>query len=79
MNESTVSTSRKHHGTFDELIEKVEAAGGIIVSTEIGDNKHVIRTLDGVVLNWWESTGTVNPQGNPKLWRILMERMNGEI
>jgi predicted nucleotide-binding protein len=54
---------KKYRGKLDELKALLEAAA--IKGTWKDDDrgKHAFRTEDGVLLNWWPSTGTLNLQG----------------
>lgn len=53
----------KHKGSFEDLKTMVRGVGREIVSAGPSGNAHQIKTEDGAILNWFESTGTVQFQG----------------
>lgn len=53
----------KHKGTFEDLKTMVRAIGRDIVQSGMSGTAHQIKTSDGAVVNWYESTGTVQFQG----------------
>lgn len=62
----------KFTGTFDLLKSKLESLNG--EWDESQPNKKVLR-LDGGVLNWYESTGTINTQGKSPGKELLEEKV----
>lgn len=54
---------RKFFGTIEGLKSLIEAAGIRGEWDHNGLGKHSFRCENGGVLNWWPSTGTINPQG----------------
>jgi hypothetical protein len=62
----------KYHGTIDELKSLVSSTGIPGEWHASMGGKHIFRTLDGGVLNWWPN-GTVQFQGKPDA-RALLER-----
>ena len=55
----------KFHGDFNELKSLVAELGYAGQWTE-ENGKNIFRSEDGAILNWWESTGTLLPQGVPQ-------------
>lgn len=53
----------KHKGTFEDLKTNVRAVGREITQSGPSGSALQIKTSDGAVLNWYESTGTVQFQG----------------
>lgn len=53
----------KHKGTFEDLQTMVRGVGCEITFAGMSGNAHQIKTQDGAILNWYESTGTVQFQG----------------
>ena len=53
----------KHKGTFEDLKTLVRGVGREITHSGPSGSAHQIKTEDGAVLNWFESTGTVQFQG----------------
>jgi predicted nucleotide-binding protein len=53
----------KHKGSFEDLKIMVRGVGREITSAGMSGNAHQIKTEDGAILNWYESTGTVQFQG----------------
>lgn len=53
----------KHKGTFEDLKTMVRAVGREITQSGPSGSAHQIKTSEGAVLNWYESTGTVQFQG----------------
>lgn len=53
----------KFKGTQETLIEKIQSLGYQIEAKVAGSGLQV-RTLDGAVLNWYPTTGTINFQGD---------------
>ena len=53
----------KHEGTFDDLQAIVRAVGFEIDAVEDKGNQKQIRTRDGAILNWFESTKSLQFQG----------------
>ncbi len=56
----------KHKGSFEDLKTMVRGVGREIMSAEPSGNAYQIKTEDGAILNWYESTGTVQFQGKPE-------------
>lgn len=52
---------RKFNGTIDELKNKVKDIPG---KWTFQSGKHVFRSADGGIINWWESNKTIQVQGN---------------
>ncbi len=61
----------KHKGSFEDLKTLVRAVGREITSSDSTGNAHQIKTGDGAVVNWYESTGTVQFQGAPEAKKKL--------
>lgn len=53
----------KHKGTFEDLKTMVRAVGREITQSGPSGSAQQIKTSDGAVINWYESTGTVQFQG----------------
>lgn len=53
----------KFHGTYEELQALVAAAGYDGAWSDTGNGQKQFRTKAGAVLNWWESSGTLQFQG----------------
>ncbi len=53
----------KHKGTFEDLKTMVRAIGRDITQSGLSGTAQQIKTSDGAVINWYESTGTVQFQG----------------
>lgn len=53
----------KHKGTFEDLKTMVRAIGRDITQSGPSGTALQIKTSDGAVINWYESTGTVQFQG----------------
>jgi predicted nucleotide-binding protein len=53
----------KHKGSFEDLKTMVRAVGREIAQSGTSGNAQQIRTTDGAIVNWFESTGTVQFQG----------------
>ncbi len=62
--------AEKFNGTFDELKQRIERHE-IVGDWDDDGNKHSFRSNDGGVLNWWQSTGTLQIQGRPEASRRL--------
>lgn len=56
----------KHKGSFEDLKTMVRGVGREIASAGLSGNAYQIKTEDGAILNWYESTGTVQFQGKPE-------------
>lgn len=56
----------KHKGSFEDLLTMVRGVGREVVSSGLSGNAYQIKTEDGAILNWYESTGTVQFQGKPE-------------
>ena len=56
----------KHKGSFEDLKTMVKGIGRTITSAGLSGNAYQIKTEDGAILNWYESTGTVQFQGKPE-------------
>lgn len=61
----------KHKGTFEDLKTLVRGVGREITYSGPSGSAHQIKTEDGAVLNWFESTGTVQFQGAPEAKKKL--------
>ncbi|WP_375675432.1 TIR domain-containing protein [Bartonella sp. CL100XZDX] len=57
----------KYSGTFEDLKDIVKTAGYKIIETKFlslnSSKGYQIKTSEGGVINWYESTGTINVQG----------------
>lgn len=53
----------KHKGSFEDLKTMVRGVGREISSAGPSGNAYQIKTEDGAILNWYDSTGTVQFQG----------------
>lgn len=53
----------KHHGTFEDLKTMVSGVGREIIQSGPSGTAQQIKTSDGAVINWYETTGTVQFQG----------------
>lgn len=62
----------KFTGTFEDLKSKLQPLSGMWDDSQ--PNKKVLR-LDGGVLNWYESTGTINTQGKSPGKEFLDEQV----
>lgn len=58
--------SNTFEGTIEELQSLVKTAGLRGKWEDDGQGKHTFRSVDGGVLNWWPSKGTVQLQGQDK-------------
>jgi hypothetical protein len=59
--------SRKFRGSYDKLRKCVARTRFYGAWRELPNSQRQYRTGDGAVLNWWESSGTINFQGtDPK-------------
>jgi predicted nucleotide-binding protein len=69
--------AERFDGTLEELKHRIEMSsiGG---GWEAEGPKHTFRSTDGGVLNWWESTGTLQIQGRPEASRRLKNAVVGE-
>ena len=56
----------KHTGSFEDLKAIVRNVGFVIDVAEQRGNAKQIRTRDGAIVNWFESTGTLLFQGKLK-------------
>ena len=56
----------KHKGSFEDLKTMVRGVGREITSAGSSGSAYQIKTEDGAILNWYESTGTVQFQGKPE-------------
>jgi predicted nucleotide-binding protein len=56
----------KHEGTIEELQTLLKTAGLKGKWEDDGQGKHTFRSSDGGVLNFWQSKGTVQIQGQEK-------------
>lgn len=56
----------KHDGSLDDLKTVVEGCGFTISDEKPHGNGHQLVTQQGVIVNWWPSTGKVSIQGNPQ-------------
>ncbi|HHW4679560.1 MAG TPA: TIR domain-containing protein [Xylella sp.] len=53
----------KHNGTFEDLKMIVRSTGREITQSGPSGTTQQIKTSDGAVINWYESTGTIQFQG----------------
>lgn len=66
----------RHLGTLDELKAKfADIQGGW---SEDGSGKHTFRSVEGGVLNWWPSKGTILVQGQDPGKTILELALSGD-
>jgi predicted nucleotide-binding protein len=65
----------KHTGSFDDLQAIVRAVGFIIDESDDKGNCKQIRIRDGAIVNWFESTGTLQFQGK----KIAKEKLENAI
>ncbi|WP_375655765.1 TIR domain-containing protein [Bartonella sp. MR63HLJHH] len=67
----------KYSGTFEDLKDIVKTAGYKIIeikSLSLNSSKgYQIKTSEGGVINWYESTGTINVQGKENIKQKLIE------
>lgn len=56
---------KKFKGSFEALKIVVDATGASGEWRD-QDNHHQFRANDGAILNWWESSGTIQFQGPPE-------------
>lgn len=56
-------TKKNFEGTIDSLKSVIEASHVRGKWSADGQGKHTFKSQDGGVLNWWESTGTIQLQG----------------
>ncbi len=61
----------KHKGSFEDLKTLVRGVGREIAHSGPSGSAHQIKTEDGAVINWYESTGTVQFQGAPEARKKL--------
>lgn len=61
----------KHKGSFEDLKTLVRGVGREITHCGPSGNAQQIKTDDGAVINWYESTGTVQFQGTPEAKKKL--------
>ena len=59
-------------GTYEELQAQLGRTGIAGVWRDLGNQKQ-FRAETGAILNWWESTKTLFPQGNPEAAKELMD------
>src|SRR5216683_1635110 len=69
--------SERFDGTFEELAQRIEKChiGG---NWEQDGKKRTFRSTDGGVLNWWESTGTLQIQGRAEASQKLRAAIAGD-
>lgn len=70
----------EYSGTFENLQNMIHKCGYQIKETKALLNAskrpaHQIKTSDGGVINWYESTGTLYVQGNPRAVKKLQESL----
>ncbi|WP_375681989.1 TIR domain-containing protein [Bartonella sp. CE47NXGY] len=67
----------KYSGTFEDLKDIVKTAGYKIIETKFlslnSSKGYQIKTSEGGVINWYESTGTINVQGKENIKQKLIE------
>lgn len=61
----------KFHGTYEELQGLVAAAGHDGTWSDAGNGQKQFRTKTGAVLNWWETSGTLQFQGQASVRDIF--------
>ena len=61
----------KHKGSFEDLKTMICGVGREITHSGRSGSAQQIKTSDGAVINWFESTGTVQFQGTPEAKRKL--------
>jgi predicted nucleotide-binding protein len=61
----------KHKGSFEDLETLVRSVGREIIYSGPSGNARQIKTGDGAVINWYETTGTVQFQGAPEAKKKL--------
>jgi predicted nucleotide-binding protein len=64
----------KFKGTREDLVGKIQSLGYSIEVRDTG-NAIQIKTMDGAILNWYSSTGTVNYQGDTTASAQLKARL----
>ena len=69
--------ANKYEGTIEELQALLKAAGLKGKWEDYGQGKHSFRSIDGGVLNWWPSKGTVQLQGQEKAKSKLANAIAG--
>ncbi|WP_375682907.1 MULTISPECIES: TIR domain-containing protein [unclassified Bartonella] len=73
----------KYSGTFEDLKDIVKTAGYKIIeikSLSLNSSKgYQIKTSEGGVINWYESTGTINVQGKENIKQKLIEDLAKHI
>ena len=73
--------AKKFSGTLEELKRIVSAAG---FHGEWGEQngKHIFRSSNGGMLNWWKKTNTISPQGDKdggaEIMRALDPHLDGD-
>jgi predicted nucleotide-binding protein len=65
---------KKFNGTFDQLSDLVSLTGIDGSWSDLGNQKQ-FRTVGGAVLNWWQSSKTVNFQGDPEETETLRQAL----
>ena len=65
----------KFYGEFSELVDTVKSLGFSISFSGPKGDSHQIKTTDGGIVNWYESTGTVTCQGKRQPQKQLKERL----
>jgi len=68
--------SQKYHGTFDELKNLLKSAGILGEWHSDGKGLQTFRSVGGGILNWWQSTGTIQFQGKPDAMAVLKRSLN---
>lgn len=67
----------KFEGTLEKLQMLISVAGLKGKWEDDGHGKHTFRASEGGVLNWWQSSGTVQLQGQEKAKAKLSEALTG--
>ncbi len=62
----------KFHGSFNELKNIVKSTG-VWGEWQSDGSKQTFRSHEGGILNWWQSSGTVQFQGKAK-GKLILER-----
>jgi predicted nucleotide-binding protein len=69
--------ANKFEGTIEKLQMLISVAGLKGKWEDDGQRKHTFRSSDGGILNWWQSSGTVQVQGQEKAKAKLGEAIEG--
>ena len=69
-------TGLKFRGTLSQLRAVIGATAIAGDWRELLSGHHQFRTMDGAVMNWWSSTGTILFQGRPEAVRRLQQEIS---